>query len=491
MAWNVAGALLNASAGFFTLPVLVRSLGAEHYGLWTMVMAISSYLAALELGLGSALGRQVAVARAEGDERRIADLVWTSTVMLCALGVVSVAVGGVVAEVLPHGLGLDAAQAADMRQALWITAAFVGITIASSAATPLLWGYERFDLLNSAENPAVILRTVAILLLVDRGSTLTELTWIVSASGVLAIALRTLFAVRLAPFLLRVKGRFLPGTIGGMLKLGMWYGILSGAGTIVPQLPVFIIGFLLGPQAVTVYAIPRQLITYSVWLCISASQVIIPRATHLHFSDHRAGQIELFLIGNLAATLLALFFAGGFSLLGQGFLHLWQPTLGHEIFYYLMIMLWGETIAMAQLTTRNIILAVGRHRSLALLSLAEGLAVILLCSAAAKLGGIFAICLVLALLAVVRGLIFLAQGLAIMGVSPARFASDVLLPCLPPLALIALGLLVFGPARLPHTWQALIVFGTLYAMLFGAAAALGLFGRRGWPRTVLAGVLRR
>src|SRR4051794_40119292 len=47
--WSTSGALVNALAGLVTLPFLVSRLGTESYGLWTLIVAVSGYIMALEL----------------------------------------------------------------------------------------------------------------------------------------------------------------------------------------------------------------------------------------------------------------------------------------------------------------------------------------------------------------------------------------------------------------------------------------------------------
>lgn len=110
-----------------SIPVAIRVLGREEFGLYATVNLTLTVLALLQVGVGPALAHGLAKARAEGDDERQGVLV--TTAMLLMLGVVAV-LGVVVAAVLwtvpLAGLYGDAyvGKEAALRPALWIGLGF-------------------------------------------------------------------------------------------------------------------------------------------------------------------------------------------------------------------------------------------------------------------------------------------------------------------------------------------------------------------------------
>ena len=58
---GVATRVLSASATLLTLPLAVRYLGAERFGVWATIISTVVFLNLLDIGIGSTLTNHVAV----------------------------------------------------------------------------------------------------------------------------------------------------------------------------------------------------------------------------------------------------------------------------------------------------------------------------------------------------------------------------------------------------------------------------------------------
>jgi O-antigen/teichoic acid export membrane protein len=85
---NLAGSGLPMAVAFFTIPVLIRELGTERFGLLALIWASVGYFGLLDLGLGRSLTQQHSRARARGHQEMVAPLSWTSLVLMAALSLV-------------------------------------------------------------------------------------------------------------------------------------------------------------------------------------------------------------------------------------------------------------------------------------------------------------------------------------------------------------------------------------------------------------------
>src|SRR5215470_14965347 len=85
--WNLLGQTLPMAVGLVTIPLLVRGMGAERFGVLSLAWIVVGYFSLFDLGIGRALTKLVADKLAINDEQSIPPLVWTSLLLLLLLGV--------------------------------------------------------------------------------------------------------------------------------------------------------------------------------------------------------------------------------------------------------------------------------------------------------------------------------------------------------------------------------------------------------------------
>src|SRR5215471_7527755 len=76
--WNLFGNCAPILVAVFCIPILIRTLGKERFGVLTLAWALIGYASLFDLGLGRALTQLVARKLGAGDEAEIPSLVWTS-----------------------------------------------------------------------------------------------------------------------------------------------------------------------------------------------------------------------------------------------------------------------------------------------------------------------------------------------------------------------------------------------------------------------------
>ena len=74
-------------------PIMLRMLGQAEYGLYSLSNSVISYLSMLNFGMGSAVMRYVAKARAEGDKEQVEKTVGLFTVIYIVLALLVIIVG--------------------------------------------------------------------------------------------------------------------------------------------------------------------------------------------------------------------------------------------------------------------------------------------------------------------------------------------------------------------------------------------------------------
>jgi O-antigen/teichoic acid export membrane protein len=467
---NVAGSAANIIAGIVTVAHLVASLGVEVYGLWALIAALTGFLFLLDLGIGGAMGRLIAMRRASGLKQEINAIMSTAAAVLIAvcivIGVLTVVSPTVFFELFQVSQQLKP----DIARALLLSGFNIALMLPACIFSGYLWGHERFDVLNAIEIPLVILRTALIVLLVDTETTLTEIASIIFICNTLSSVLRGLACIHLDREL-RLRPSLVDSVIVRELYgFGLWYFMLSMSRMILPQIGLMITGSKLPGAPVALFAVARQLTGYINSCAIDVTQVMAPRAAALHARSEIDKQEALLLDGGRFALALALFLAGGVLCLGWSFLHVWQRDRLNHAYLPLLILVAGETLPMSQWLTYSLVLGKSRHRFLALLSILEGIAMVILTFPAVRHYGLIGVCIAVAIPGfVLRGIVQWLYGCHLLSMPPWRYVRYVFLPVTPIAAVPILVSYCTLSHAAPDTWVSLVLGGLFYAATYTLA----------------------
>src|SRR5687768_3295352 len=103
---NGAGKLIASAAWFVLTPIMLGSLGADAFALWTLVGAIAAYGMLLEHGFGGAVIKYVAEHTARGEREAARAVVATSVWLYAGLAGIAILLSAALAPVLPPVLNI-------------------------------------------------------------------------------------------------------------------------------------------------------------------------------------------------------------------------------------------------------------------------------------------------------------------------------------------------------------------------------------------------
>ena len=227
---NIAGAGLAMAVFVLAVPVYLRLLGAEAYGLVGLFTTVMVASLALDLGLGTTLNREVARLTARPhDDGHAGDVTTTLEAGGWGVGViVAVLFAAAAPGIADRWLTFSVLTAAEVRGALWLMAAALPALVARGLYMAGLNGLQRQALANTVQVAGTAARAaVSILALQMLGPTLTvffavHATLLYAETLVLAIALRRALpdsarGGRVRPAALRSTIGFSAGVSGTML----------------------------------------------------------------------------------------------------------------------------------------------------------------------------------------------------------------------------------------------------------------------------------
>ena len=474
--WNWLGAGVDSLVAILLTPFLIRHLGDSGYGTWIVIGSLTGYLGVLDFGLRGSVGRHVAFYHARHDRDAVLSVLNTAGFVLVIVGIASFGMVAIMAIFFDSVVAVPAALLPDARLALLIVGLHLALWFVMRIFDATLWGYQRFDLMNIVDIPAGLLRGATAAVIVASGYGLVGLAW--STLGfTLAIGIAKLSLCRLVDGNLRVSLPHLRrSTLRELWGYGVWNFVGSLAGMGRTQFSPVLVGAFLGVSMVTPFSIVTRLLGVVATVMGGGTGVIIPLATALHAQDDTVRLRRLFIDSSKLCVAGALYFFALFAFLGRALLTLWIGPHLAWAWLPLVVLACGELLPLSFSAADILILGTARNRPLALRTVAECAIALPLAALLSRPFGLAGVCAALALLAALRGLFSLWQGLQIIGISPRHFFAKAVIPVyvgtLLPTALLALAV----GYRVPDSWPWLCVYTGSFSVAFGAAAVLTTFG---------------
>ena len=259
LAWNALGTLLPLAAAVLAVPLLIKGLGTDRFGLLTIVWALVGYASLFDLGLGRALTLIVAERLGREADHDLNPLLWTALWWLLGLGCLASVVLWVSAPYLVSGLGTPPALAPEAVTAFRVLAFGLPMVFVTSALTGVLMALQRFDVMTMVRLPLSLVTTLGPLLTLLISPSLVWISVLMLGARSLAVLV---FAWRLG--LLR-RGLMRPARPEAALSRqllghGGWMTITNVVGPLMTYLDRFLVGALLGTAAVAWYVTPYEVL---------------------------------------------------------------------------------------------------------------------------------------------------------------------------------------------------------------------------------------
>lgn len=284
-------------AGLVTVPLIVRAVGVEGYGIWAFIGSIVVFLGLLDLGVGPSLVRFAATYRGAGSPGETSALASTAVVVYGVVALASLPVAVGLAWAVPAALGLEG----DLVWAVRITTLLVVGTVVArfplGIATSLLLAHQRFDVVNAA-NILSALAYVALVagFLLEQGS-LVVLGGIALGTTVLRLALPLAWLPRELPGLRLRRSLVSRERLRELLGFSWHNFLIHVAGKVVFSLDVVIVGIVLGATAAALYGIPAKLFALAFGAGAAATDLLFPVFAELEGREERGHQRRLVLRG--------------------------------------------------------------------------------------------------------------------------------------------------------------------------------------------------
>lgn len=286
--WNLLGTLLPMGVAVVSIPPLVHALGLDRFGLLSLAWVIIGYFSLFDAGIGRALTKLVAEKLGANEEHSVPSLVWTSLLLLFALGVLGGLATFAVSARLVHGmLKIPALLQPEALKSFYMLALSIPTVTLTSGLRGILEAQQRFRLLNLIRIPTSIFSFAGLLLALPFSHNLVPVIAILVVGRIIGL-LAHLFACFHTMPLLRHNLSLRRSTIWPLIKLGGWMNLTNLLSPIMVYMDRFLIGSLISVSAVSYYTAPFEIVTRFAVIPGAVTGVLFPAfATSLALDPER------------------------------------------------------------------------------------------------------------------------------------------------------------------------------------------------------------
>jgi O-antigen/teichoic acid export membrane protein len=301
-------------ASFFAVPLLLRYLGAERFGVWSTILSVMSWIVFFDLGIGNGVRNKVAEALAKDDNVLAARYISSGYSLIGLISMLLFAITAGASFLIPWRLVFNTTSVteATLRSTVLIAAFFILLNFALSLIAQVL---------NAVQKTAAIVfgqfftnaLALALVYLLTR-STDASLIYLAVAYGCSLVSANVLLSI----WFYRKRGDLIPALaldtahIRPLLSLGLQFFAIQLAVLVIFTTDKILITQLFGPQYVAQYDV-----VFKLFGCITIAQTIVTAPLWSSYTDayHRGDFVWIRSALHKQLLMFALVL-GGVALLG-------------------------------------------------------------------------------------------------------------------------------------------------------------------------------
>lgn len=372
---NWSNLFISVVVAFIVSPILVNQLGNETYGIWVLIVSLTSYFTILDFGINGAIVRFVSKYKALKDYKSANKIFSTSFAFFSILALVVVTFCAVFAIYFKDIFEITTF---DQRY-LYFVFLIVGIDLALNLIFSVFLGslkaVGRFVEVNVIAITLNIIKNIIIVILLMKGHSLLAIAVLQLVINSTKFTLQYFTIQKFASFLHFTIEDINKESFKQLYNYSVYAFIISVAMKIIFYTDSIVIGAILDVSQVTFYAIPTMLMQYLehfIWAIIAVLLPIISAKDALGDNESNG---TLYKVGTKYAMLLCTPVFLVLYFYGDDFIGLWMGTEYKEPSgQVLKILLFGYFFFLAQLIAHGILKGLSKHKILAILLSIEAVA---------------------------------------------------------------------------------------------------------------------
>lgn len=330
---------LNNIVGLLYTPYMLRMLGQNEYGLYSLVASVVAYLTVLDLGFANAIVRYTAKFRAEGKRKEQYEMFGMFFLLYCVIGSIALLIGlGLYFNVGNlFGTTMSDADLGEIRIMLLLMVFNLAFTFPMSIWGAIITAYEDFIFQRLVNIARIILNPLVMVVLLYMGYKAIAMVVVLTLFNIGTLCINAWYC----KYKLNIKirfSRFKWDFFQEVAVYSFWIFLNAIMDRIYWSTGQFVLGMFVGAATVAVYAIAIQLQHIYLSFSTAISGVFLPKVTAMVAKGNDEKAIsDLFIRTGRIQYIIMAFILTGFILFGRAFINLWAGP-GYEDAYIIALM---------------------------------------------------------------------------------------------------------------------------------------------------------
>lgn len=379
IAANYVGVFGQITIAFFLSPFLVNSLGDTGYGVWSIIAAMTGYMAMLDLGISSAVMRFVAQFHSRKDYASLNRVFNTALALFCGISVFLLLMSPLLSRVL-GGVFADDPAMESLIQVLIITTAFdMSLFIIGGLFKSTFKGFQRFAVTNIAILASGVYKASLFYFVISSGHGLLAMSLISISANLIMLLGLLWYARRSYPFLSIGMAHIDKGMVRKIAGFSKFSFLAILAEQLIYYSDAFVIGYFMSAAAVTYYTIPWSLTEYTNRLITAITRTYTPHFSSMEEQHSSSELFDSYVIGTKITLFLSNVVCIGVLVLGDAFLEVWMgPKYAVICTPILLVLFTCQMIKSPQLISYSVLQGTGKHKNFAYIKILVSAANLLL-----------------------------------------------------------------------------------------------------------------
>jgi O-antigen/teichoic acid export membrane protein len=303
--YNWVGMLLPLVVAMLAIPLLVKGLGNERFGVLALSWVVLGYFGVFDFGLGRVITKMIGEKLGSNQSEDVPLIFWTGLLFLLLLGLVMTAILYFISPLLVFRLlKISAALQQEALRAFRILSASVIFIILTVGLRAVQEAYQKFAVLNVIRTINGVLIYLAPLALIPFTTQISLYVLVLAGVRFLVMVINAVACALQFPQIRRAV-RLDMRLAKPMFQLGGWMSISNLIGPVMVYFDRFLMGAWISVAAVTFYVTPYEVVTKLLVIVSAVVQVLFP-AFSMSFSVDRVKSSLLY--GRAIRFLLFAFF---------------------------------------------------------------------------------------------------------------------------------------------------------------------------------------
>lgn len=350
---------LNIAISFFYTPWMIRQIGVSDYGLYSLIISFISYFL-LDFGLDSAITRFIAKYRAEGNEKKLENMLGITTKVYLTIDTIIFIVLVVLYFFISDIFKGLTPEEIDTMKVLYCIAG--GFSVLNFVLKPISGTLMAFELFVENKFLDMVTRVGTVLLIAFALMLSANVYWLVLINGA------TAFVVSISKYIVLRKKTgisinlhyFDKAETKNLFSYSIWVFLSSLAQRFRLSFVNTILGIFANSTEIAIFSM-GMVIEGLVWNLSSAlNGLFLPRVARMKQSNNKESIISLMIkVGRIQLFIICLIFSS-FCIFGHQFIELWLGADFNRAYYVAIFLTFTNLISFTQHIATDLIYTEGK-----------------------------------------------------------------------------------------------------------------------------------